>query len=158
MNNVNIIGRLCRDPELKKIEGGKSICTFSLAVDDVFAKEDRADFIRVTVFGNQGDNCAKYLKKGFLAGVSGRFRSDSYTDAEGVKRYPISIIAERVQFLSWQEKTSVKPQEKQDLFSDNTQISDDTQSTDRDAILESEPEKEPTREVTVEVIPDTILI
>lgn len=150
MNNVNVIGRLCRDPELKKMEAGRAICSFSLAVDDVFAKDDRADFVRVTVFGNQGDNCAKYLKKGFLAGVSGRLRSDSYTDADGVKRYPISVIADRVQFLSWPEKASEKPQEKHD------QDCDDTQKSDKETGNESTPE--PTSEVTVENIPDTILI
>ena len=104
MNSVNIIGRLVKDPEVKKFDEGKTICTFSIAIDDAFSKEDRADFIRITAFGKQGDNCAKYLRKGFLAGVSGRLRSDSYTDSEGVKRYPISLTAERVQFLQWSEK------------------------------------------------------
>jgi len=104
VNSVNIIGRLTKDPELRKTDAGKSICNFSLAVDDVHSKEDRADFIRCTVFGVQGDNCAKYLKKGFLAGVSGRLRSDSYQDSEGVMRFPINLTADRVQFLQWPEK------------------------------------------------------
>jgi single-strand DNA-binding protein len=104
MNSVNLIGRLTKDPELRKTDEGKSISIFTLAVDDTFSKEDRADFIRITVFGKQADNCEKYLRKGFLAGVSGRFRSDIYTDAEGVKRYPIDIVADRVQFLQWPEK------------------------------------------------------
>jgi single-strand DNA-binding protein len=104
MNNVNLLGRLTKDPELRQTEDGKSICTFNLAVDDTFSREDRADFIRITVFGNQAETCNKYLRKGFLAGVSGRIRSDSYTDAEGIKRYPVSITADRVQFLQWPEK------------------------------------------------------
>jgi single-strand DNA-binding protein len=104
MNNVNLIGRLTKDPEVRKMDEGRTICTFTLAVDDTFSKEDRSDFIRVTVFGNQGDLCERYLRKGFLAGVSGRIRTDQYTDAEGVKRYPVEITAERVQFLQWPEK------------------------------------------------------
>lgn len=104
MNNINLIGRLTKDPELHSKEDGKSFCTFRLAVDDPYAKEDRADFISVTVFGNQGDNCSKYLRKGYLAGVSGRIRSDIYTDAEGVTRYPVNIVADRVQFLQWPER------------------------------------------------------
>ena len=104
MNNINLIGRLTRDPESKKTEEGRSICTFTLAVDDTWAKEDRADFLRVTVFGNQGDNCEKYLRKGFLAGVSGRVRCDTYVDSEGITRYPVSVIADRVQFLQWPER------------------------------------------------------
>jgi single-strand DNA-binding protein len=108
MNNVNLIGRLTKDPELRKTEEGRSICTFSLAVDDTFSKEDRADFIRVTVFGNQANNCKNYLRKGFLAGVNGRIRSDVYTDADGIKRHPISVTAERVQFLQWPDRQQTK--------------------------------------------------
>ena len=104
MNSINVIGRLTKKPELRKTDGGKSICNFSLAVDDVHSKEDRADFIRCTVFGVQGENCEKYLEKGFLTGVSGRFRSDTYKDSEGITRYPISLIADRVQFLQWPTK------------------------------------------------------
>jgi len=108
MNNVNMIGRLTRDPELHKTEDGKVICNFNVALEDTFSKEDRADFIRVTVFGNQGENCQKYLGKGLLVGVQGRLRSDSYTDAEGIKRYPVTVTADRVQFLSFPERDNQK--------------------------------------------------
>jgi single-strand DNA-binding protein len=111
MNNVNMIGRLTKDPEVRKTDGGRSICTFTLAVDDTFSKEDRADFIRCTVFGNQGDNCERYLRKGFLAGVSGRIRTDSYKDSDGVTRYPVNVVAERVQFLQWADKKEVPAKE-----------------------------------------------
>jgi single-strand DNA-binding protein len=104
MNSVNVIGRLTKDPEMRKTEEGRSICTLRLAIDDTFSKDDRADFISVTVFGNQGDNCERYLRKGFITGVQGRIRSDTYTDSDGVKRYPIKLIAERVQFLQWPER------------------------------------------------------
>ena len=108
MNNINMIGRLTKDPELHKTEDGKAICNFTLAVDDTYSKEDRADFVRVTVFGNQGENCQKYLSKGFLAGVQGRLRSDSYTDSEGVKRHAVTVTAERVQFLQFKERETSK--------------------------------------------------
>ena len=108
MNNVNLIGRLTKDPELRKTEEGTSICTFNIAVDDIFSKEDRADFLRVTVFGTQAENCQKYLRKGFLTGVNGRLRSDSYTDSEGVKRYTVSITGERIQFLQFPERETSK--------------------------------------------------
>ncbi|GHU68482.1 hypothetical protein AGMMS49983_21200 [Clostridia bacterium] len=104
MNSINVIGRLTKDPEMRKTEEGRSICTLRLAIDDVFSKDDRADFISVTVFGNQGDNCERYLRKGFITGVQGRMRSDSYTDNDGIKRYPVKIIADRVQFLQWPER------------------------------------------------------
>jgi single-strand DNA-binding protein len=104
MNNVTLIGRLTKDPEIRTTEDGKSICNFNLAIDDAFSKDERADFIKVTVFGKQAENCSKYLRKGLLTGVEGRFRSDQYTDAEGVKRYPTSVVASRVQFLQFADK------------------------------------------------------
>ena len=94
MNSVSIIGRLVKDPEMKKTDDGMSVCDLRLAIDDTFSKEDRADFINVTVFGNQADVCERYLRKGFITGVSGHIRSDVYTDAEGARRYPVKLIAE----------------------------------------------------------------
>lgn len=108
MNSINVIGRLTKDPQVRISEEGKSICNFSLAVDDIHSKDDRADFIRCTVFGNQGENCGKYLKKGFLTGVSGRFRSDTYKDNEGITRYPVTLTADKVQFLQWPDKDDVQ--------------------------------------------------
>jgi single-strand DNA-binding protein len=104
MNSVNIIGRLTKDPELRKLDEGRSLCTFTLAVDDIRAKEDRADFLRVSVFGNPAELCERYLRKGFLAGVTGRLRTDTYTDAEGIVRYPVKVVAENVRFLQWPER------------------------------------------------------
>ena len=105
MNSVNIIGRLVKDPDIKKKDDGLIICDLRLAVDDIRSKDDRADFINVTVFGVQAELCNRYLRKGFLTGVEGRFKSDVYTDSAGVKRYPIKLIAENIQFLQWPERT-----------------------------------------------------
>jgi single-strand DNA-binding protein len=101
MNNVNIIGRLVRDPEMIRTDDGKTICNLRMAIDDAFSRENRTDFINITVFGNQADVREKYLRKGFIFGVTGRIRSDAYTDAEGVKRYPVKLVADRVQLLQW---------------------------------------------------------
>ena len=104
MNNVSIIGRLVKDPEVKRTDDGKTICDLRFAIDDPFSKDDRSDFIKVTAFGNQGELCERYLRKGFIAGVSGRIRCDVYMNKEGVKKYPVKIIAENVQFLQWPDK------------------------------------------------------
>ena len=104
MNNVSIIGRLVKDPEMKRTEEGKAICNLRFAIDDPFSKEDRSDFISVTAFGNQGELCERYLRKGFIAGVSGRIRCDVYKDKDGANKYPIKIIAENVQFLQWPDR------------------------------------------------------
>jgi single-strand DNA-binding protein len=104
MNTINLIGRLVRDPEMKKTEEGLAICDLRLAMDDTFSKDDRTDFVNVTVFGNQAEVCNRYLRKGFMAGVNGRIRSDAYTDSEGVKRYPVKVVADRVQILTWPQR------------------------------------------------------
>ncbi|MCL2111472.1 MAG: single-stranded DNA-binding protein [Clostridiales bacterium] len=104
MNSVNIIGRLVKDPDIKHTSEGLAICDIRIAIDDVRSKEDRADFVNVTVFGTQAGLCEKYLRKGFVTGVSGHIRSDSYTDSAGVKRYPVKLVAENVQFLQWPDR------------------------------------------------------
>ena len=108
MNNVSIIGRLVKDPEVKKTNEGKTICDLRIAVDDPFSKEDRSDFINVTVFGNQGELCERYLRKGFMTGVSGRIRADAYTGSDGVKKYPVKVVAENVQFLQWPDRAETQ--------------------------------------------------
>jgi single-strand DNA-binding protein len=107
MNTVNIIGRLVKDPVLRT-DNGKSVCTFDLALDDAFSREDRADFIPVTVFGNQADNCMRFLRKGFNAGVQGRLRSDRYTDKQGIQGHRVSIICERCYYLQWPPRETQK--------------------------------------------------
>jgi len=105
MNAVNIVGRLVKDPELKKMDDGKMVCDLRFAIDDPISKDDRSDFINVTAFGVQAENCGRYLHKGLMAGVTGRIRSDAYTDADGIKRYPVKIIADRIQYLEWAERS-----------------------------------------------------
>lgn len=100
MNNVVLIGRLTRDPELRYIpESQNAVATFTLAVDRPFSKEKQADFIRITVFGKQAENCERYLTKGRLAAVQGRIQTGSYKNKEGVTVYTTDVIAERVEFL-----------------------------------------------------------
>jgi single-strand DNA-binding protein len=100
MNTVSLVGRLARDPKLNITQSGKSVCNLTIAVNDVFSAEDRTDFLQVTVWGKQAENCDKYLQKGSRAGVEGRLHTDSYTDGEGIKRYPVTVVANRVEFLS----------------------------------------------------------
>jgi single-strand DNA-binding protein len=100
MNQVVLIGRLTRDPELRFTAGsGKAVATFSLAVDRPFAKEKIADFFRIVVFGKSGENCANYLAKGRLVAVQGRIQNNNYETSSGEKRYTTEIVADRVQFL-----------------------------------------------------------
>lgn len=112
MNNVVLIGRLTRDPELRYIPNtGTPVSTFSLAVDKQVSKEKKlemeskgqptADFINIVVWGRQAENCATYLAKGRLTAVQGRIQSRTYDGKDGIRRYVTEVVAERVQFLEW---------------------------------------------------------
>lgn len=100
MNNVVLIGRLTRDPELRYIpESQTAVATFTLAVDRPFSKEKQADFIRITVFGKQAENCERFLTKGRMAAVQGRLQTGSYKNKEGATVYTTDVVADRVEFL-----------------------------------------------------------
>lgn len=110
MNNVSLVGRLTRDPELRYIpNSGTPVSTFTLAVDRNLSNEKKAemeaknaptaDFIRIVVWGKQGENVANFLKKGRKAGVTGRIQTGSYDDKDGKKVFTTDVVASHVEFL-----------------------------------------------------------
>ena len=103
MNNVVLVGRLTRDPELKYIPGsGTAVSNFAIAVDREFTGKDgkkETDFIDIQVWGKSAENCANYIGKGSLVAIQGSIRVDSYQDQEGNNRKITKVNANRVQFL-----------------------------------------------------------
>ena len=107
MNNVTLIGRLTRDPELRYISSSQmAVATFTIAIDRPVRAggEKQTDFPRVTVFGKQAENCEKYLAKGRLVGVQGRLQTGSYTNKDGATVYTTDVVVDRVEFLDWGDK------------------------------------------------------
>ena len=102
MNKVFLIGNLTRDPELSTTSSGVKFCRFSLAVSRSYAKDGKreTEFRPVVVWRAQADNCARYLKKGSKAAVSGSVQTRSYDTPEGSRRYGTEIAADEVQVLS----------------------------------------------------------
>lgn len=99
INNVVLVGRLTRDPELRYTSNGTATCTFTLAVEDPFAKsEKKADFINIVTWRQLAETCANYLKKGRLTGVTGRISTRDY-EKDGRKIYVTEIVADNVRFL-----------------------------------------------------------
>ena len=95
------MGRLTRDPELKKTNSDLSVVSFSLAVDrDYAAKgaEKETDFIDVTAWRSTAEFIAKYFRKGSMAVVSGRLQMRDWTDKEGNKRRSAEVVANDVWF------------------------------------------------------------
>ena len=98
MNSVNLIGRLCKDPEIYQASNKEktAIGKFTLAVDRIGSEE--ADFIRCTAFGKTAEFLEKYLAKGSRVGVSGRIQTGSYDTEDGETRYTTDVIVERLTF------------------------------------------------------------
>lgn len=102
MNNVSIIGRLTRDPQISWSQSQTCVARFSVAINrgkDRDGNDRGADYPNIVVLGKQAENCERYLAKGRLVGVQGRIQTGSYTNREGVKVYTTDILADRVEFL-----------------------------------------------------------
>ena len=112
MNNVVLIGRLTKDPEVRRVDEKMTVATFSLAIDRPVKKdgEKKTDFPRVTVFGRQAESCEKYLAKGMLVGIQGSIQTGSYTNKDGQTIYTTGVVANRVKFLEWKKQGEGQPQ------------------------------------------------
>jgi len=115
MNNISLVGRLTRDPELKFIPGsGKAKLTFSIAVDrDYKTKEGNkvTDFIPVEALGKPAETWSNYLGKGRQVGIQGSMYVDRYTDESGNNRIFTKVFAKNLQFLdSGKDNSNNKPQ------------------------------------------------
>ena len=109
MNLIVLQGRLTRDPEVRYTPDSQlAIASFSVAVDRGKNKngEDMgADFIPVKVFGKQAENCERYLAKGCRVAVQGKIQTGSYEDKNGQKVFTTDVIAQRVEFIDFKDKT-----------------------------------------------------
>ena len=102
LNHIVIMGRLVRDPELRRTGSGVAVTSFSLAVDRDFGKnengEKETDFIDCVAWRQTGEFVSKYFAKGRMAVVSGRLQIRSWTDKEGNKRRTAEVVADNVYF------------------------------------------------------------
>ena len=102
LNHITIMGRLTRDPELRRTGSGIAVASFSLAVDRDFAPKDggerETDFIDCVAWRQTGEFVSKYFSKGRMAVVSGRLQIRNWTDKDGNKRRTAEVVAENVYF------------------------------------------------------------
>ena len=114
MNKFLCTGNLTRDVEKRETNNGKAVANFSIAVNRPLS--DETDFFNVTVWGNQAENCAKYLKKGSKVGIVGYLYNNTYEANDGTKRTITQINATEVEFLSpKQAEESVATRERPQL-------------------------------------------
>jgi single-strand DNA-binding protein len=116
LNHIVIMGRLTRDPELRRTGSGAAVTNFTVAVDRDFADkqsgEKETDFIDVVAWRQTGEFVSKYFTKGRMAVVSGRLQIRSWTDNDGNKRRTAEIVADNVYFGDSKQtssETSVAP-------------------------------------------------
>ncbi len=102
LNHITIMGRLTRDPELRRTGSGTAVAAFTLAVDRDFAPKDggerECDFIDCVAWRQTGEFVSKYFTKGRMAVVSGRLQIRAWTDKDGNKRRSAEVIADSVYF------------------------------------------------------------
>jgi len=109
INMVALVGRLTRDPEMRSLPSGSSVCELRIAVNGLQKNgesyEDRPNFFNVTVFGRSGENVAKYCGQGDRIAVNGRLEWREW-DGDNGKREAVKVIANSVQFLQTKGESS----------------------------------------------------
>lgn len=109
INNVTLVGRLTKDPELKYTPSNVAVATFTLAVNRNFKGangEREADFINCMMWRKQAELFAEWCKKGNLVGVTGRIQTRSYDNQQGQRVYVTEVVAESFQTLEKKDNTA----------------------------------------------------
>jgi len=138
-NSVILVGRLTRDPELKRTTTSKSVCRFDIAISSRIKdqvtnewKDSDPTFVPIIVWGDQADRCNDRLRKGMPVYVEGRLKTSSWQSTDGTKKSRLEVVASRVQFLvkiegqtaATQQSKNVESNE-QEYVSDNDAIDDE---------------------------------
>ncbi len=108
LNCVTLMGRLTADPELRTTTSGRSVCTFSIAVERSYAKpgeQRQADFINIVAWENSANFVTRYFSKGSMIAIRGEIQTRSYEDKNGNKRTAFEVIAREVSFCGSKAET-----------------------------------------------------
>lgn len=110
INRVVLVGNLTRDPELRHTPSGTAVCSLRLAVntrrkDESGEWTDKPNYFDITVWGQQGENCAQYLAKGRPVAIDGRLEWREWEAQDGAKRQAVEVVAESVQFLGGRQES-----------------------------------------------------
>ena len=100
LNHIDIMGRLCGDPEIRRTNSGVAVTSFTIACDRDFGNngEKETDFVEVVCWRNTAEFVSKYFSKGRMAVVSGRLQIRSWNDKDGNKRKTAEVVADNVYF------------------------------------------------------------
>ena len=131
LSRITIIGRLGRDPEIKQTKSGSNMCSMTVAVDSGFGNNKTTTWYRVSAFGKNAENSAKYLKKGSLICASGDLAVNEFEGKDGATKISLDIAADKIVFLSGrQEQTSnggqSAPQNQADAHNDDSFLEEES--------------------------------
>lgn len=128
MNNVVIVGRLTKDPELRYLTSGTAVATFTMAIDRDYKNKDGSittDFIPVEIMGKPAEFVANYITKGRLVGVQGSIRVDRYETPDGEKRTFTKVAGRNIQALESKSKAEQGEQTPQEAPVEFSAVDDD---------------------------------
>ena len=114
LNKIILMGRLTRDPELRRTQSGTAVASFTLAVDRDYKPQDgerETDFIDIVAWRGTGEFVSKYFTKGRMAVVEGRLQVRDWTDKDGNKRRSTEVVADNVYFGDSKRPESGTPAE-----------------------------------------------
>ncbi len=113
MNNVALIGRITKDPEVRYTAGNEpmAVAKFSIAINRPTKGENKADFPNIVCFGRLAENVEKWCSKGSRVGITGRIQTGSYENKEGKKVYTTEVLANNVEFLNPKSEAKQKETE-----------------------------------------------
>lgn len=114
INQVTLVGRLTKDPDLRITQEGTSVTNVTVAVNRPFRNqhgEIGADFVQCTLWRRMAENTAQYCRKGSLVGVTGRIQTRYYDNQEGKRVYVTEVVAETVKFLESKRSTEILHQQ-----------------------------------------------
>lgn len=115
LNKCFLLGRMTKDPEIRRTNGGTAVTSFTLAVDRDFKtnREKETDFIEVVAWRNTAEFVSKYFSKGRMAIVEGRLQIRDWTDKNGNKRRTAEVVADNVYFGDSKKENKQEPEYKQ---------------------------------------------
>lgn len=115
LNKCFLLGRMTKDPEIRRTNGGTAVTSFTLAVDRDFKTngEKETDFIEVVAWRNTAEFVSKYFSKGRMAIVEGRLQIRDWTDKNGNKRRTAEVVADNVYFGDSKKENKEEPEYKQ---------------------------------------------
>lgn len=128
LNTITVMGRLTKDPELRRTGSGTAVTNFTLAVERDFKDSNggkETDFIEVVTWRNTAEFVSKYFAKGRMVCVNGRLQIRDYTDKDGNKRKVSEIVADSVYFADSKDKADKPAQAPAASYSDYDDYDDD---------------------------------